>query len=403
MLHDMSEQETSRLGISRSVWALGFVSLFMDTSSELIHALLPVYLVTVLGASMATVGVIEGIAEGTAACTKLLSGALSDWLKKRKVLVVAGYGIAAVTKPVFALAPSIGWIFAARFLDRVGKGIRGAPRDALVADLTPPGLRGAAYGLRQSLDTIGAFLGPLLAIVLMWLMAENIRGVFAFAVVPALVAVLVLVVFVREPDQRAAAAQRPARLRGAEIRMLGGRYWRVIAIAAVFSLARFSDAFLILKAQESGLSIALVPLVLVLMNIMYALAAYPAGVLSDRRGSGGVLAVGLGFLVLGNVTLALSSTLLAAAVGIALWGLHMGFTQGIIASLVADTAPEKLRGTAFGILNLVTGIALLVASVLAGALWDIVGSAGAFIAGAVFAALSAGAVIWGHLASRPND
>ena len=390
----------SVLRVPGGVWALGFVSLFMDTSSELIHALLPVYLVGVFGASMTTVGVIEGIAEGTAACTKLLSGVLSDRLGKRKTLVMAGYGIAALTKPIFALAPSVAWILGARFLDRVGKGIRGAPRDALIADLTPPHLFGASYGLRQALDTIGAFLGPLLAIALMWVMAENIRGVFRFAIIPAVLAVLILVVFVREPHEPDPAAVPRARLQAAHIRLLGRPYWRVVAIAAMLSLARFSDAFLILEAQSSGLPVALVPLVLVLMNLMYAVSAYPVGVLSDAIGRIQILAAGLGLLVLADLFLALGSGLIGTAIGVALWGLHMGFTQGLLATLVADTAPAELRGTAFGILNLVTGIALLAASVAAGALWDFVGPAGTFFAGAAFAALALGTVYSFHYSAK---
>jgi MFS family permease len=378
----------SVLRVPRGVWALGFVSLFMDTSSELIHALLPVYLVGVLGASMTTVGVIEGIAEGTAACTKLFSGALSDRLGKRKVLVVAGYGIAALAKPIFALAPTASWILGARFLDRVGKGIRGAPRDALIADLTPPHLFGASYGLRQALDTIGAFLGPLLAIALMWVMAENIRGVFQFAIIPAAVAVLVLVVFVKEPDNPDPTLLPRARLQAAHVRLLGRGYWRVVAIAAMLSLARFSDAFLILEARSSGLPVALVPLVLVLMNLTFAASAYPVGVLSDAIGRTKILAAGLGLLALADVFLALGSGLIGTAIGVALWGLHLGFTQGVLATLVADTAPVELRGTAFGILNLITGIALLVASIAAGALWDLIGPPGTFFTGAAFAVLA---------------
>jgi MFS family permease len=393
-------EHRAKLGVPRGVWALGFVSLLMDASSELIHALLPIYLVAVLGASMATVGLIEGIAEGTAAVTKLFSGVLSDWLKKRKILVVAGYGLAALTKPVFALATSVAWVFAARFVDRIAKGIRGAPRDALIADLTAPEQRGAAYGLRQSLDTVGAFLGPLLAIAIMWLMAGNIRGVFAFAIVPAALSVLVLAVFVKEPAERGPTAAHAPQLRASEMRLLGGPYWRVIAVAAALSLARFSDAFLILKAQESGLALALVPLVLVLMNAAYSLAAFPAGVFSDRYGRNGILTLGLGVLVAGNLTLAGSSSVLGVAVGIALWGIHMGLTQGVVASLVADTAPAPLRGTAFGILNVVSGVALLVASVLAGVLWDVIGPEGMFLASAAFALLASAAV--GASASSPR-
>jgi MFS family permease len=367
--------------IPRGVWALGLVSLFMDVSSEMIHALLPVYLVAALGASVLTVGFIEGLAEATAMITKIFSGALSDWLGRRKLLATIGYGLAALTKPIFPLATSIGWLVLARFLDRIGKGIRGAPRDALVADLTPLDIRGASYGLRQSLDTIGAFLGPLLAIGLMTLTADNFTAVFWIAVVPAVIALALMVFGVEEPQWKADGITRTS-LRLADARRLSGAFWAVTAVAGVLALARFSEAFLILKAHAVGLSTALVPAVLVVMNVAYALSAYPAGALSDRIGRRGVLLSGVGLLILANVVLAFAGTLPWVAVGTAIWGLHMGFTQGLLATLVADTAPEDLRGTAFGAFNFVSGIAMLLASVIAGALWDGYGPRMTFLAGA---------------------
>jgi MFS family permease len=372
--------------IPPGVWALGIVSLLMDVSSEMIHALLPLYLVTVLGASALTVGVIEGVAEATAMIVKIFSGALSDMLGKRKLLAAIGYGLAAFTKPVFPLAPSIGWLVAARFIDRVGKGVRGAPRDALIADLTPAGLRGAAFGLRQSLDTVGAVLGPLVAIVFMAWLADDFTAVFWIAVVPAFLSLAVIVVVVREPDHRAAPVKAP--LARAELARLGLQYWLVVAIASVFTLARFSEAFLLLRAQSVGLTLALVPAVMVVMNVVYALAAWPAGVWSDRVGRTGVLTFGFALLVVADLVLAFVPSVLGVGIGAALWGLHMGLTQGLLASLVADTAPDNLRGTAFGMFSLVTGIATLLASIVAGALWDVVGPAGTFLAGAIFTALA---------------
>ena len=387
----MSEaaRRSSRLrDVPSGVWALGFVSLLMDISSEMIHALLPVYLVTVMGASMITVGVIEGIAEATASIVKVFSGAISDWLGRRKLLALIGYGLAAVTKPVFPLASSMGWLVAARFVDRVGKGIRGAPRDALVADISPPHLRGASFGLRQSLDTVGAFLGPLAAIGLMWLTADHFQSVFWAATVPAFLAVGLLVFAVHEPE-------RPARLRKVgfplglpELKQLGSPYWMVVGVATVFTLARFSEAFLILRAQAAGLPLVLVPMVLVVMNAVYALAAYPAGVLSDRCNRLTVLLVGFGLLIAADLVLAFYADPVGISIGVTLWGLHMGFTQGLLATLVADTAPPELRGTAFGVLNLLSGVALLAASVLAGALWDQLGAQATFLAGASFTALA---------------
>ncbi|MEH2589626.1 MFS transporter [Bradyrhizobium sp. AZCC 1721] len=371
--------------IPASVWVLGFVSMLMDISSEMIHALLPIYLVSVLGASMVTVGVIEGIAEATAAITKIFSGALSDWLGKRKWLAAIGYGLAAFTKPVFPLAPTVGWLVAARFVDRIGKGIRGAPRDALVADLSPADLRGASFGLRQSLDTVGAFVGPLLAIALMWWTSDNFKAVFWVAVVPAFLALALIVFAVREPERPRAlrTVRNPISL--AEIKNLGSAYWWVVAVASVFTLARFSEAFLVLRAQNVGVPIALVPAVLVAMNIVYALAAYPAGVISDRMNRTAVLASGILVLVAADIVLALLPSVGGVALGVILWGLHMGLTQGLLAALVADTAPAELRGTAYGFFNLLGGVAMLAASVIAGALWDIAGPQGTFLAGAGFA------------------
>ncbi|PWS35985.1 MFS transporter [Falsiroseomonas bella] len=360
----------------------------MDVSSEMIHALLPVYLVVVLGTSTLAVGFIEGIAEATAAITKVFSGALSDRLGKRKLLAATGYGMAALTKPVFPLAETLGWLVGARFVDRIGKGIRGAPRDALVADIAPAEMRGAAFGLRQALDTVGAFLGPMIAIGLMWLTADNFRLVFWVAVLPAAAAFLLIVLAVREPPRPPSVAPVRAPLSRAELAKLGRAYWWVVAVAAVFTLARFSEAFLILRAQALGLSLALVPAVLVVMNIVYAVSAYPAGVLSDRMDRGRLLAVGLVVLIAADLVLAFAGGLAAVAVGVVLWGLHMGLTQGLLSTLVADTATAELRGTAFGMFNLVGGVAMLLASVIAGALWDVIGAEATFLAGAGFAVVA---------------
>jgi MFS family permease len=372
--------------IPRGAWALGFVSLFMDISSEMIHALLPVFLVGVLGASVAAVGWLEGMAEALAQITKVFSGTLSDRLGNRKLLAVVGYGLSALTKPLFALAPSPGWVFAARGLDRVGKGIRGAPRDALIADLAPEEIRGATFGLRQTLDTVGAFAGPLLAIALMATTADDFRAVFWLATVPAFVSVAVLVLFVREPRREASRpSAAPSRFM-ALFGTLGARFWWLVVVAALFTLARFSEAFLILKMADVGLSVAYVPAVLVVMNVVYALSAYPAGWLSDRVNRWGVFAVGAALLIGADLVLAFGTSIVVAAVGVALWGLHMGFTQGLLATLVADTASAEQRGTAFGVFNFVTGFALLAASVVAGVLWDRGGPTLTFLAGAALTA-----------------
>jgi MFS family permease len=374
--------------IPSGIWALGFVSLLMDVSSEMIHALLPVYLVTAMGASMAAVGLIEGIAEATASIVKIFSGAISDWLGKRKLLAVIGYGLAAITKPVFPLAGTIGWVVAARFVDRIGKGIRGAPRDALVADIAPAHLRGASFGLRQSLDTVGAFLGPALAIALMAITGGSFTAVFWMAVIPAFLSVGLLMLAVHEPERPAGQRKIRFPLGLHELRKLGPSYWLVVAVATLFALARFSEAFLVLRAKMVGLPLALIPMVLVVMNVVYALAAFPAGVLSDRTNRINVLLIGFALLIAADVWLAFSDGLLGVTIGIILWGLHMGLTQGLLATLVADTAPAELRGAAFGLFNLLGGLALLAASVLAGALWDAAGAQATFLAGAGFTALA---------------
>jgi len=389
---DPKTQETAKSiyrTLPKEIWVLGFVSMFMDISSELVHSLLPVFMATVLGASMATIGIIEGIAEATAAITKVFSGAISDYFRKRKVLVVLGYGLAAITKPVFPLATTIWWVFGARFVDRIGKGVRGAPRDALIADITPTGLRGAAYGLRQSLDTVGAFIGPLLAVGFMIWLANDIKAVLWVAVAPAFVAVLLLIAAVREPESSDQGSGVHDRLALADIKRLPLRYWLIVTLGAVFTLARFSDAFLILRAQDVGLAVSQVPIIMIVMNLVYAGFAYPAGAAADRLSANRLLIFGLCLLVVADLILAMATLPWVAFLGAAFWGLHMAFTQGLLAKLVADTAPAELRGTAFGIFNLVSGGALLLASVIAGSLWSIFGASATFIAGASFAALAA--------------
>ncbi|MFP3601521.1 MFS transporter [Paraburkholderia sp. SIMBA_053] len=369
--------------IPRSVWVLGCVSLCMDISSEIVHSLLPMFLTVSLGASAATIGLIEGIAEATAPIVKVFSGALSDYLGNRKWLAVAGYALGALSKPLFAIAPTVGVVVSARVIDRVGKGIRGAPRDALVADVTPVHLRGAAFGLRQSLDTIGAVLGPLFAVVIMSVWADNFRLAFWLAVIPGVLAVALLMVGIHEPAREAGAKRvNPVRLEN--LKKLGARYWWVVAIGAVFALARFSEAFLVLRAMGSGVPIALVPLVMVTMNIVYSLSAYPFGKLADTMSHKRLLIAGVVVLIASDLVLAHGSHWSIVLLGVALWGLHMGMTQGLLATMVSHTAPAQLRGTAFGFFNLLGGVVTLLSSVIAGELWDKIGATATFYAGAVF-------------------
>lgn len=381
----MPELPTPRPRLPRAVWVLGLVSMCMDISSEMIHSLLPLFLVTTLGTSALQIGLLEGAAEATALIVKVFSGALSDYLGRRKALAVLGYALGALTKPVFALATSVPMVVGARLIDRVGKGIRGAPRDALVADVTPADQRGAAFGLRQSLDTVGAFVGPLVAVVLMLLWANDFRAIFWVAVVPAFVAVALLLFGVQEPAVPSGQV-RTNPIRRDNLRQLSPTYWWVVGIGAVFTLARFSEAFLVLRAQQSGMALAWVPLAMVAMNAVYALSAYPFGALSDRVSHTRMLAIGLGVLILADLVLASSARGSALLAGIVLWGIHMGLTQGLLAAMVADTAPSHLRGTAFGLFNVASGVALLLASAIAGLLWDTWGAASTFLAGALFSA-----------------
>ena len=374
--------------IPPAIWALGFVSLLMDISSELIHSLLPVFLMTVVGFSALTIGVIEGAAEATALIVKVFSGTISDYWGKRKPLAVLGYGLSALSKPLFAIAAGAGLVITARLMDRVGKGIRGAPRDALVADLAPPAIRGAAFGLRQSLDTVGAFVGPLLAMGLMILWANDFRAVFWVAVIPAFLAVALLIFGVREPEHAPSTPHKPRTnpIKRENLKRLTAAYWWVVAIGAIFTLARFSEAFLVLRAAQGGLPLALTPLVLIAMNVIYACAAYPFGKLSDRVSHTKLLAFGLILLIAADAALAWSNHWAWVWLGASLWGLHMGVTQGLLAAMVADTAPADLRGTAYGFFNLMAGVAMLIASTLAGLLWDQLGASFTFVAGALFSA-----------------
>nr|WP_254700275.1 MFS transporter [Trinickia violacea] len=387
MQTDSIQRPNTLSQIPRGVWVLGFVSLFMDISSETIHSLLPMFLVTSLGASAMTVGLIEGIAEAAAPIVKMFSGALSDYLGNRKWLAVIGYGMGTLSKPLFALAPTAGIVLTARVVDRIGKGIRGAPRDALVADITPAHLRGAAYGLRQALDTVGAFIGPLVAVALMLLWADRFRWVFWVAVIPGLVAVALLIFGIREPAWQP-GAKRVNPVRFDSLRKLSRTYWWVVVAGAVITLARFSEAFLVLRAMQGGVPIALVPLVMVAMNVVYSLSAYPFGKLADSMSHARLLAMGLVVLIGSDIVLAHGNTWPIVLLGVALWGLHMGLTQGLLATMVAHAAPAELKGTAFGFFNLMSGLATLIASVIAGGLWDRFGAATTFYAGAGFCVIA---------------
>jgi MFS family permease len=388
----------SKERLPRVIWVLGLASLCTDLSSEMIHSLLPVFLVSALGTSVAALGLIEGVAEATASIAKVFSGVWSDHLGRRKPMVVFGYGLAAMAKPLFPLASSATAVLVARFTDRLGKGIRGAPRDALVADVTPAKLRGAAFGLRQSLDTLGAVLGPLTAIALMSLLAGNIRAVFWLAIIPAWVAVALLAIGIAEPAQHADGRPPRALPHWRDLQSFGPAYWRIVVVGAVFTLARFSEAFLILRAHDAGLSLGWTPLTLVVMNLTYVASAYPAGKLSDRIGRVGLLALGPALLIVADLFLALGGGLGTVFAGVAIWGLHLGLSQGLLSALVADAAPPALRGSAFGIFYLISGLATLAASLLAGVLWEGAGSQAMFLIAAACSAVA----LCGLLAGRKS-
>ena len=383
----MGTRFSSLRRIPGGVWIIGFVSLLMDVSSEMIHSLLPLFMATALGTPVVIIGLIEGLAEATALCVKVFSGVISDYIGKRKGLAVLGYGLGALSKPLFALASTSGMIFSARMIDRVGKGIRGAPRDAIVADVTPPEIRGAAYGLRQTLDTMGGFLGPLLAVGLMLLWSNDFRAVYWVAVVPAFLAVALLFFGLHEP-RTPVATVRTNPVRKENLKRLGVDCWWVIGLGGVFTLARFSEAFLVLRAQEVDIPLALIPLVMVAMNVVFSFTAYPFGRLSDSISHKRLLQMGLVVLIAADLVLALSHTWVGIIVGVALWGVHMGMTQGLLNTMIARTAPADLRGTAFGFFSLLSGAGLLIASLGAGLLWDIWGSASTFFAGAVICVLT---------------
>ncbi|MBK8124383.1 MAG: MFS transporter [Dokdonella sp.] len=389
----MPDTTLHRPAIPRSVWALGLVSLFTDIGSEMVHSLLPLLLVGSLGASGLVIGLIEGTAEALVLIVKVFSGYLSDAWGRRKPLVLLGYGLAALSKPLFPMAGSVSTIVAARLLDRFGKGIRGAPRDALIADVTPVAIRGSAFGLRQAMDTLGAVVGPLCAVALMTVLLGDIRAVLWFAVLPGLIAVALIVCAVREPESSARPARLPITREG--LASLGKPYWMLVAVAALLALARFSEAFLILRGAQLGLADAHVPLVLVAMSVVYALSSWPSGSFSDRYGRRALFVVGVLVLVLADGVLALATGPVGVFAGAALWGLHLGMTQGVLSAMIVDASGAQRRGTAFGVYGLASGVGLLVASVVAGAVWDGWGGQSTFALGGVLAVLTlAAAMFW---------
>lgn len=375
--------------LPRTVWVLGVVSLLMDLSSEIYHALLPAFLTVTLGLPVAAMGALDGFAEATASMSKLVSGRLSDRNQKRKPWILLGYGMAALSKPLFPLATTALPVLSARLVDRIGKGIRGAPRDAMIADETPPELRGRAFGLRQSMDTVGAFIAPLAAIGLMIWFRNDIRAVFWVAVIPAFLSCGFAWVMLRETSDRTTPKTK---IKWGGFRDLDPAVKRLIGVGFLFGLARFSESFLILKGIDAGIAPSWSPIVLALFNLAYLLLAYPAGIVSDRVSPQGLLLAGIGLLVAADLVLGMGVSLWTVGLGVVLWGAHMAFTQGIFSRMIADAASEDKRATSFGAFFFVSGIAALLSSLGAGLIWDRDGASATFMAGAVLAAI-AGAML----------
>ena len=369
--------------IPRNVWALGIVSLLMDLSSEMILSILPIFLVTGLGISVLSLGLIEGLAEGVASVIKAFSGALSDYLKKRKILIVIGYGISTLTKPFFALASTATWIFTARFVDRLGKGIRGAPRDSLIADSTSTKIRGTAYSLRQSLDTLGALLGPIIAIIILYLTTNNFRFVLWFAVIPAVLCIVVLIFGVKETTLKKNISSKKSYFLFKNFSKITPVIWLFFLIVFILNLGHFSEAFLLLRSQEIGLKVSFIPIVFVVMNVAYAIVAVPFGHLADRGGFFILIVCGFLILVLADIILALTNSVGWMFVGIIFWGIHLGMTQGLLLAMISKLSPLELRGTSFGLFHAITGIALLIASLIAGYLWQYYNSGLIFFVSAI--------------------
>ncbi len=384
--------------LPRAIWMLGFTSLFMDMSTEILQSLLPLFMVSVLGAPVALVGLIDGLTEATASFTKILSGALSDHLGKRKLLALAGYSFSALAKPLVPLAGGLLTVFLARFLDRVGKGVRDAPRDALVADLVSPRQRGAAYGLRQGLDTLGALAGPLIAVGLMALSAGNFRAVFWFSCIPAVACVATLALGVKEPERVRPAQREPFPLMASQLKRLSASFWILMAVIFLLLLPRFSESLLLLRAQNVGLAAVWVPLVFVAMNLVYAPIAAPAGLFSDRFGRRRMIFAGFAMLIPAQILLYRADQPALVFAGAAFWGLHYGLTQGALSAVVADAAPKQLRGTAFGVFHLISGLAVLIGSATAGIIWDSEGPATTFLVAAIVGGLG----LFGLLVTRPR-
>jgi MFS family permease len=369
---------SERGGLGRNVYALALVSFFTDVSSEMIYPLLPVFLTSVLGASAGFIGAIEGAAESVAALLKLASGWWSDRVKRRKGFVVFGYALASVVRPLVAIAQSATQVLAIRVTDRVGKGVRNSPRDALIADSVPPTMRGRAFGVRSAADNAGALLGPLIAFALLTWFGLSLRSVFWWSAVPAGLAIVVAIVGVRDVAKREGQSSKKSELRSG----MGGRFWAFLAIVFVFTLGNSTDAFLLLRARDLGVPIAMAPILWAVLNAVKSVSNIPGGALSDRIGRRPLLIAGWAVYALVYYLFARATHAWQAWALFAGYGIFFGLTEGAELALVADVAPHDRRGAAFGWYYLAIGIGALPASLIFGAVWDRFGAGRAFDLGA---------------------
>jgi MFS family permease len=374
-----------RARLGRNVLALAAVSLLTDVASDMTYPLLPLFLATTLGASATAVGAIEGAAESTAALLKLASGWLSDRVSRRKPLVLAGYGIASLIRPLIGLAQSVTQVLGIRVTDRIGKGIRTAPRDALVADSVDPAIRGRAFGFHRAADHAGAVIGPLLAFALLRWGGLEVRQIFLLTAIPGALAVLALLVGVREVPREMPEASRKLDLRAP----LGRRFWSFLAVLLVFTLGNSTDAFLLLRARDLGIDAALIPILWALLHVVKSLSSTPGGALSDRIGRKPLLVAGWILYAAVYFALARADAAWQAWALFAVYGIYFGLTEGVEKALVADLVPEDRRGAAFGWYNLALGIAALPASLIFGTIWDRAGAPAAFGFGAAMALAAA--------------
>lgn len=362
----------------------------MKISSVIVFTLSPLFMTQVLGASIFAVGILEGILEVITLLARIFSGIISDYIHKRKSIIVVGYIFALISRPFLALATRMEDVFLGRAFDRIGNGLDATPRDALVGDLAPPQIKGACYGLRESLSRAGSFAGALLVMALLWLTEGNFSLVFWIGSIPTVLALMVLVIFVKDsPNQQAQHKKPTHKFKLKDLKKLPLPFWLILLLSGLFMLSNFSGAFLILRAEQTGLDLHLTSLVMIIQNLATAGTAYPVGYLSDKMGRRSMMGVGIVLIVCSDLLLAWGGSLYTILGGVLLWGAEIGITQSILAVFLADTCPQDLRGTGFGLFHFINGCCLLLANVFAGWIWHDVNPSAMFLASAVMASCSA--------------